>query len=119
VQRYFRLFMQPGVGHVFGGPGPSTWSPIDEIRDWVQGGIAPATMTATLTAPTAHGTRTVETRPWCPYPDVVTYRGHGNQRDAASFRCAPDHDQLAADLAAERHNVAQTFAIGDLANLPN
>ncbi len=119
VQRFFRLFMQPGVGHVVGGPGPSTWSPISVIRAWVQDEHAPSRITASLTTNTGHRTRTIETRPWCAYPRVIAYDRHGSTKRAASFRCAADPIGFGVDLGAERRNIERTVSVGDLADLPN
>jgi feruloyl esterase len=56
------------------------------LTNWVENGIAPATLLATETNSSGAAT---ETRPLCAYPDGAVYNGSGNIDDAASFHCAP------------------------------
>jgi feruloyl esterase len=81
---FFRLFMQPGVLHCGGGPGPSEFDSITPLVDWVERGIAPDRLIATL----RQDGRMVRSRPLCVYPAVARYKGSGNVEEAASFECA-------------------------------
>jgi len=83
TQEFIRLFMVPGMGHCTGGPGPNVWDKLPALVDWVEHGVAPASIVA------SHSTGSVidRTRPLCPYPQVARYQGTGSIDDAASFAC--------------------------------
>ena len=81
VQKFFRLFMAPGVQHCGGGPGPNTFDLLTELENWVEKGIAPKRIIAT------GGNVPTRTRPLCPYPKSAMYSGSGGTDDAASFVC--------------------------------
>jgi feruloyl esterase len=79
---FFRLFMAPGMGHCSGGPGPNQFDALGALERWVEKGVPPDSLPATVT--TGGGTRS---RPLCPYPQVARYRGSGSIDEAASFAC--------------------------------
>jgi feruloyl esterase len=81
---FFRLFMAPGMGHCAGGPGPNQFDAIGALERWVEKGVAPDSLVATLNV----GGKPVRTRPLCPYPQVARYKGAGSIDDAANFTCA-------------------------------
>ena len=93
---FVRLFMVPGMQHCGGGPGPSVFGqngdgPGDPERDihaalkqWVEGGTAPAWIVATKYKSPGVVERT---RPLCPYPQTAHYKGSGSTDDAANFLC--------------------------------
>lgn len=85
TRSFFRLFMQPGVGHVSGGPGPDTYDAMATIRAWVEHGTAPGTITAAKRDASGNVTAT---RPLCPYPQAAAYDGTGDPDAASSFHCA-------------------------------
>jgi feruloyl esterase len=75
-----RLFLAPGVLHCAGGPGPDRFDALTAIENWVERGVAPASMLATKQgAPLS--------RPICAFPELPRYRGTGDPNDAASFEC--------------------------------
>ena len=80
---FYRLFMAPGMGHCAGGPGPNQFDALGALEQWVEKGLAPATMVAT------HSTsgKVDRTRPLCPYPQVARYKGMGSIDEAANFSC--------------------------------
>ena len=95
-----RLYMAPGVQHCDGGPGPDSfgqagdWSSDDPSRSlraaleqWVEKGIAPATIVSSKYTGDEQSRAATMTRPLCPYPQVARYKGTGNPNDAASFAC--------------------------------
>jgi len=84
TQEFARLFMVPGMGHCAGGPGPTTFDPLSALEQWVEQGVAPATIPASHRNPDGSVTFT---RPLCPYPQEARYRGHGSIDDAANFAC--------------------------------
>lgn len=130
TQAFFRLFMAPGMSHCGGGPGPNTiggsappTSPTPErdvvaaLEAWVENGQAPASLISTKyvndTPPAVARELTL-----CPYPQLARFAG-GDPTQAASYRCTPDDDDFAKDLADEVSHIATDLRIGDPANLPN
>ena len=111
TQRFYRLFMVPGMTHCYFGPGATSFGGVGQqippVRDpkhdiqtalenWVENGVAPDEIIATKYTDNAAATRTIElTRRLCLYPLVARYE-HGNPNDAGSFVCrdpdADDHD---------------------------
>src|SRR5262249_50393043 len=83
VDRFYRLFMAPGVGHCAGGVGPNQFDAQAALERWVEAGVAPEMIVA------SHRTNgTVDrSRPLCPYPKVAVYSGTGDTNDAANFSC--------------------------------
>jgi feruloyl esterase len=99
VDTFYRLFMIPGLGHCYGGAGPTSIAPADSadktdpehdlmlsLEQWVEKGIAPEMVIGSGKAPN-DPTKTMS-RPICPYPQVTRYKGTGDTNDAASFECA-------------------------------
>ena len=84
VHDSYRLFMAPGMGHCSGGEGPNTFDMMTALEQWVEGGVAPNQITASITRPAANLNRS---RPLCPYPEVAIYKGSGSTDDAANFTC--------------------------------
>jgi feruloyl esterase len=100
TQKFYRLFMVPGMGHcaggeganVFGQGGGSGLKPDPEhdtllaLEAWVEKGTAPEQF---IGAHVDQKTKaTTFTRPVCAYPKVPVYKGTGDPTDAASFTCA-------------------------------
>lgn len=82
TQQFARLFMAPGMTHCAGGVGPQPQHLFDAVVNWVEKGIAPATITASRVV-----NGTTQTRPLCPYPAVAHFTGSGSTDDAANFTC--------------------------------
>jgi hypothetical protein len=84
------LFIEPGVGHCGGGPGPDQLDWFKVMTDWVEKGVAPSRQNLVLTKNEAPGKAKLQ-RPLCKYPSYPAYRGKGDTNDASSFDCAaPD-----------------------------
>lgn len=81
---FARLFLVPGMNHCSGGVALDSFDALAPIVDWVEKGIAPATITATGKAFPGR------TRGLCPYPSHARYKGQGGVDDAASFSCVVD-----------------------------
>jgi feruloyl esterase len=106
TQKFYRLFMVPGMTHCYFGPGASSFGGVGQqlppVRDrmhdvqkaleaWVEKGIAPERIIATKYTDDAAATRTIRLqRPLCVYPLVAKYRGSGDPNDADSFVCSGD-----------------------------
>jgi Tannase and feruloyl esterase len=85
LQRFYRLFRAPGVGHCgFNSAGPIPVDPFGALVNWVEHGVAPDSLLASGgSAAPASG----RTRPICPYPQTAIYNGTGSTDDAANFHC--------------------------------
>jgi hypothetical protein len=83
VQKFFRVFRGPGVGHCSGGAGPQPQNLFGTLVNWVENGVAPQTVLAQNTS----GGVVTRTRPLCPYPQTAIYNGNGDPNNAASFTC--------------------------------
>ena len=86
VQRFYRLFRAPGVGHCGGGNGPQPQNLFNALVGWVEHGAAPTQILATTTTAGV----VTRSRPLCPYPQTAIYNGSGGTDDAASFHCGGD-----------------------------
>jgi feruloyl esterase len=98
TDRFFRLFLVPGMGHCSGGTGTTNFgnqnggSPIvDADHDlltaldaWVERNRPPDRIIASRVVNNA----TVRTRPLCPYPQRAVYQGSGSTDDGSSFACS-------------------------------
>jgi hypothetical protein len=83
LQRFYRLFRAPGVGHCGGGSGPQPQNLFGALVNWVENGVAPETILATNVT----GGVVTRSRPLCPYPQTAIYSGSGSTNDAANFHC--------------------------------
>ena len=81
VRNWSRLYMVPGAGHCGGGPSLDAFDALTAIVNWVEQGVAPASLPAT--GRTFPG----RSRPLCSYPLHAHYKGTGNTEDAANFEC--------------------------------
>ena len=77
-----RLFLVPGLDHCRGGEGAFDIDYIGTLERWVESGEAPTRM---LARRPPGGTQF--TRPVCAYPQVPTYKGAGDDTDAANWEC--------------------------------
>ncbi len=97
LDKFYRLFLVPGMGHCGGGSGATTvgnsggQAPnasasndlLMALDRWVEQGTAPDSIVAARVT----GGAVVRTRPLCSYPKTAVYQGSGSTDDAASFRC--------------------------------
>ena len=104
TQRFFRVFLVPGMYHCAGGPGANVFNgvsnqgnPTDPDHDilsaldlWVTSNQAPDQIIASNQT---NGSVNF-TRPLCPYPQNARYKGTGSTSDAANYACAQDDDDL-------------------------
>ena len=88
LRDFFRMFLMPGVGHCFGGPGPDTVDWITAIEQWVENDQSPEQLLASKYDD--DGNLLME-RPLCTYPQIAHYDDTGDPDIAKSFACAlPD-----------------------------
>ena len=80
---WVRLFMEPGMQHCQGGPGPDQFNKMAILERWKETNIAPDMILASHVT----GNGIDMTRPLCPYPQVAVYKGTGSTNDAANFSC--------------------------------
>jgi hypothetical protein len=91
TKEFARLFMAPGVAHCGNtapNAGPVPQDPFSYVVNWVENGEAPETILASKTG---------QTRPLCPYPDVAVYTGQGDTNNAANFECKRGKDNYPHD----------------------
>jgi len=95
-----RLYMVPGMGHCFGGPGPNSFGQLgtvtekgpkhgifDALEGWVEKGTPPGEIIATKYIGDDQHKTVQMTRPLCPYPQELQYKGSGDSNDSANFSC--------------------------------
>jgi hypothetical protein len=88
TQKFFRLFLIPGMGHCGGSGGPGItaagFDPLTALERWVEHGEAPGSL---LTTKTDEDGNILWTRPVCPFPLQAVYKGSGDINDASNFEC--------------------------------
>lgn len=81
VEEYGRLYLVPGMRHCAGGDHTlDRFDLLTPIVDWVEKGVAPASVTATGDSMPG------QSRPLCPWPSYAQYNS-GDAADAASYEC--------------------------------
>ncbi len=103
VQSFYRLFLAPGMDHCGGGPGPNAiggvfglpstsrdpgHDVVAALAHWVEDGVAPNQIVATLYRDNDPSKGVEAQRPWCAYPAAAHYSGQGDRSNAASYACA-------------------------------
>jgi feruloyl esterase len=109
--RFARLFLVPGMGHCFGGPGVTNIGQLGEAMPatpendilmqlvaWTEGGEMPEQIVARKPA---GATSPAQERPICAYPALPDYRG-GDPAKAARFACTA-HARGAVQTPASRY----------------
>jgi hypothetical protein len=91
LQKFYRLFRAPSVGHCGialpfplsgnGDGGPVPTDPFGALVNWVERGVPPQTLLA------AGGNVPGRTRPLCPYPQTAIYNGSGSVDVASNWHC--------------------------------
>jgi feruloyl esterase len=81
-----QLYMVPGMGHCFGGPGTDVFNKVAALERWRLAGTAPERI------PASHLTNGVtdRTRPLCPLGRVAKWTGSGSTDDMANFACVAE-----------------------------
>jgi feruloyl esterase len=84
IENSYRLFMIPGMDHCRVGNGVNSFDSISVIEQWVENHQAPDRIPGSRIV----DAKQVRTRPLCPYPQVVRYKGTGTTDDALNFVCS-------------------------------
>jgi feruloyl esterase len=93
---FARFFPVPGMNHCSGGPAADQFDLLSPLVRWVEEGVAPQAVTASVRgAGNAGGVNTelpagwspTRTRPLCAYPTVARYKGQGDPENAANYAC--------------------------------
>jgi pimeloyl-ACP methyl ester carboxylesterase len=93
---FARYFPVPGMNHCSMGPAADQFDLLTPLVQWVEQGIAPQAVVASVRgAGNAGGVNTElpadwspqRSRPLCAYPAVATYKGSGSVEDAQNFAC--------------------------------
>ena len=107
TEKFYRLFMVPGMGHCAGGAGPNSFGQnpsatksdpdadlLSALERWVDSGVAPEEFIGSRTNAKTH--EVDMTRPVCPYPKTPVWNGVGDTSKAASFSCTNPSDAKSA-----------------------
>src|ERR1700674_1504921 len=89
TQKFYRLFLAPGVGHCGGGRGPNQFGQaggggeaehdlVAALEQWVEKGVPPTRIVATKFVADDSTKGVAMTRPLCPFPQVAKYQGTGD-----------------------------------------
>jgi hypothetical protein len=83
TNKFYRLFLAPGIDHCAGGNGPLPTKTLDALIAWVEEGKAPDVLHGQIKNPSG----TTVTRDICLYPLVARYKGSGDPNNASSYSC--------------------------------
>jgi feruloyl esterase len=107
LQKNVRLFPVPGTLHCsMGGPGPGEFDALTAMETWVEKDHAPEALEATYyparsPAGFDYG-KPGRTMPLCKFPEMASYKGHGDVNAAANWTCAPGDTRMLKVGAAGR-----------------
>jgi Tannase and feruloyl esterase len=82
LRSYMRLFLLPGVLHLYGGLGPDNADWLNLLVDWVEKNEAPERVIVSKII----NNQVIMTRPVYPFPKIVKYDGQGNPKLESSFK---------------------------------
>jgi hypothetical protein len=114
LDKYYRLFLAPGVKHCGGGIGPIPIDPLAALVDWVEHENSPET----LPAETTNSEGELVTRDLCLWPAKSKYMGVGDAKRASSWTCEGGTERLEVKGSPIRDSRAQQI-VGDLADRLN
>lgn len=95
---FARFFPVPGMNHCSAGPAADQFDLLSPLVQWVEHGVAPDAVTASVrgagnaggvNAELPAGWSPTRTRPLCAWPAVARYNGSGDPEKASSFSCQP------------------------------
>jgi len=80
VDKFYRHFEVPGLGHCFGGRSGSLTTLFDQLRAWVENGTTPGAVPVEVTGLDGE----VQKRVLCPYPQSAEHNTNGTFGVAAA-----------------------------------
>ncbi|KAJ4299038.1 hypothetical protein N0V90_004282 [Kalmusia sp. IMI 367209] len=101
VDKFYRLFLAPGVEHCAGGIGPVPKDSLAALVDWVEDGTAPETLEAVTT--TYEGD--LVTRELCAWPGNARYLGIGDAKRWSSWSCVGGTERPEEGLSQEEEKL--------------
>ena len=81
---FLKLFVVPGMNHCAGGVATDRFDMLTPLENWVERGVAPASVMAEASNPGYFGVAS-RSRPLCPYPQFARYNGSGDINVASNF----------------------------------
>ena len=93
VSEFAKLYLIPNMGHCSGNMATDQFDMLTPMGNWIENGVAPQEIVATGNrfqatpgAFTGLG-NTTRSRPLCPYPKTLRYKGAGAINEASSYAC--------------------------------
>ena len=114
---FARLFLAPGAAHCGAANGPAPGvsysypdvaSPLPDLVNWVEHGVAPLSIEAIKQDATTNVI--TESRPLCAYPLQAAYNGFGNPNEASSYHCTGFVPFAGARYGMRRHDARREAA---------
>ncbi len=91
--RFMKMYLVPNMGHCSGNMATDQFDMLTPMVNWIENGVAPEEIVATgnrfpasVGPYTGLGTST-RSRPLCPYPKTLRYKGTGDISQASSYAC--------------------------------
>lgn len=103
LQKNIRFFAIPASGHCgLGGDGPSNFDAIGALENWVEHGKEPNALVARTVDPASNlltgsidwAKPASRTMPLCTFPQMASYKGRGDVKDAANWVCRADDKRM-------------------------
>ncbi|OCL14027.1 tannase and feruloyl esterase [Glonium stellatum] len=105
VDKFYRLFLAPGVGHCGDGKGPVPVDALEKLVKWVEEGKEPES----LWAETVDGDGNLINRDLCKYPAKLKWTGKGDWKLSESWTCESYETQMAGRLAMGKPTTWEIF----------
>jgi len=106
LQKGARLFLEPGMHHCGGGPGPNSFDLLTALEGWVEKDVAPDAIPAIKFLNDNPSMGIVRTMPLCKFPEMAHYKGSGNINDGSNWSCpSSDKSLLSTGLDGDRAGV--------------
>ncbi|HKW01154.1 MAG TPA: DUF6351 family protein [Vicinamibacterales bacterium] len=98
---FMKLYLVPNMGHCSGNMATDSFDMLTPMVNWIENGVAPQEVVATgnrfqaVPGPYTGLGNATRSRPLCPYPQTLRYRGSGDISQASSYVCVvpPRHER--------------------------
>jgi feruloyl esterase len=90
---FMKLYLIPNMGHCSGNMATDSFDMLTPMVNWIENGVAPKEILATGTrfqatpGPYTGLGSSARSRPLCPYPNTLRYKGPGDISQASSYMC--------------------------------